>query len=81
MSGHCTCGPFDATDPYYVCDFCEHREEWRDGRLGVGDPSCPNCHGHGWYADGDALAGVQWPQTCDCVSPLPNPSNEGGARG
>lgn len=48
-----------------MCERCEHVEDWRAGKRG--DPSCQNCNGHGWYADGDALAGVQWRQTCDCL--------------
>ena len=64
-SRECTCGPRDPFDPEYSCPYCEHRQEWRAGLRG--DPSCAICGGHGTYADGDVLAGVQWMETCECM--------------
>lgn len=60
----CQCGR-DPDGAEFICSRCERIAEWKEGR--AGDPSCPICNGHGWYADGDALAGVQWPETCECL--------------
>lgn len=68
VQAYCTCPPqhreIDGSE-IGPCPHCEHVQEWQAGR--AGDPSCPVCHGHGSYADGDALAGVSWMETCECV--------------
>lgn len=58
----CNCPTFvDPLDPYFMCDVCDAVAS------GGPDPSCPVCGGAGVWVDGDAEAGVQWLETCECV--------------